>query len=145
VSAWLIAAILTFAPLLQSSQPSSSNQKKAGPPPPITIVGCVGGGASPGAPLTITSLDRTVMYKLAGMNMRRYIGQRVSIVGTSDSKKVKIVGGLVPSPNAAAQAGALDPAKAAIAAEPLSTAAKQDQTLPEFKVKSVQTLQGGCE
>ena len=143
MNTWLLAAVLALAPLAQSSQPST--QKKAGPPPPVTLVGCVGGGASPGAPLTITSLDHTLAYKLSGMNMRRYIGQRVSIVGTSDTRRLKIVGGLTPSPNAAAQAGALDPAQAAIAAEPLSTAAKQDQTLPEFKVKSVQTLQGGCE
>ena len=140
MTVWLVAVLLAFAPA-----PAPSAQKKAAPPPPVTLVGCIGGGASPGAPLTITSLDRTVMYKLSGMSMRKYIGQRVSIVGSSDQKKLKIVGGFVPSANAAAQAGALDPAKAAILAEPLSTAAKQDQQLPEFKVKSVQTLQGACE
>jgi hypothetical protein len=139
----MMLILLTAAAL--AAAPQQPAPKKTAPPPPLTLTGCIGGGKAPGDPLTITSVDRTIVYRLSGMNMRRYIGQRVSIVGTSDPRRLKIVGGLTPSPNAAAQAGALDPAKAAIAAEPLSTAAKSDQQLPELRVKSVQRLEGGCQ
>lgn len=136
--AWLVAGAIAAAA-------QSAPARKAAPPPPITVTGCVGGGKAPGDPLTLTSVDRTIVYRLTGLNMRRYIGQRVSLVGSNEVRRFRIVGGLTPSPNAAAQAGALDPAKAAIAAEPLSTAAKSNQQLPEFRVKSVQPIAGACE
>ena len=145
---WLAAAVgvpmLTVAMAAQSG--TTADKKPAPKPAPtvVTLTGCVGGGKSAGAPLTLTSADGTVAYKLSGKNMRKYLGQQVTITGSNDTRRLKIVGGLVPSANAAAQAGALDPARAAVAADPLSTAAKDDQQLPEFRVKSVQTSGASC-
>lgn len=143
------AAILLIAATLAAQNDSSADKKKPAPKPAtpstVTISGCVGGGKSAGDPFTLTSGDGTIAYKLSGKNMRQYLGRQVTIVGSNDTRRLKIVGGLYPSPNAAAQAGALDPGRAAVAADPLSTAAKNDQQLPEFIVKAVQTTGASCQ
>ena len=57
-------------------------------------------------------------------------------------RHVRIVGGLYPSANVAAQAGAIDPARAAVAALPGSPATG---TAPvEVRVQRVQRLSGSC-
>jgi hypothetical protein len=54
-----------------------------------------------------------------------------------------IKGGLLPNPNVAAQAGAMDPARAAMASAG-GAAGPGAVDLPEFKVKSVRPVSGGC-
>ena len=153
ISCALAVAMFTAALAAQgASSPSQSPEQKAAEKkpaakPPTTVValtGCVGGGRSAGEPFTITSDDGTIAYKLSGKNMRQYLGHRVTIVGSNDTRRLKVVGGLYPSPNVAAQAGALSATKAAVAADPISTAAKTDQQLPEFRVKSVQSSGASC-
>jgi len=146
---WL--AVVVGIPMLTvglAAQNGTNAEKKPAPKPAppsiVTLTGCVGGGKSAGDPFTLTSKDGTVAYKLSGKNMRQYLGRQVTIVGNNDTRRVKIVGGLVPSANVAAQAGAMDPTRAAVAADPLSTAAKDDQQLPEFRVKAVQTSGESC-
>jgi hypothetical protein len=84
-----------------------------------------------------------VTYRLTGTAVRDYVGQTVLIVGGSASKKLTIRGGLVPSPNVAAQAGAMDPARAAVASQG-GSAGPGSVELPEFKVKSVRQVSGSC-
>lgn len=72
-------------------------------------------------------------YRLRGVDLKLYAGHRV-----------RIVGGLLPSPNVAAQAGALDPAQSSMvdaggAPRPGTT------PLPEFQVKRVKRLGGLCD
>ena len=146
---WLAAVVgipmLTVGLAAQSGTTAEKKpEAKPAPPSVVTLTGCVGGGKSAGDPFTLTSADGTVAYKLSGKNMRQYLGRQVTIVGNNDTRRLKIVGGLVPSANAAAQAGAMDPTRAAVAADPLSTAAKNDQQLPEFRVKAVQTSGQSC-
>lgn len=57
-------------------------------------------------------------YRLSGRSLSKYSGMSVQVVGVIDTKKLKVSGGLWPSPNVAAQAGAIDPAQAAVAALP---------------------------
>ena len=154
ISCALAVAMFTAALAAQGASSPSQNpeqkgaEKKPAPAkPPTTVValtGCVGGGRSAGEPFTITSDDGTIAYKLSGKNMRQYLGHRVTIVGSNDTRRLKVVGGLYPSPNVAAQAGALSATKAAVASDPISTAAKTDQQLPEFRVKSVQSSGASC-
>jgi len=146
---WLAAVVgiqmLTVGMAAQSETTAEKKpQPKPAPPAIVTLTGCVGGGKSAGEPFTLTSGDGTVAYKLSGKNMRQYLGRQVTIVGNNDTRRLKIVGGLVPSANVAAQAGAMDPTRAAVASDPLSTATKNDQQLPEFRVKAVQTSGASC-
>ena len=68
------------------------------------------------------------------------------MVGATLGRNLTIRGGLLPSPNVAAQAGAMDPAKAAIANMPGATAgAEGSVVLPEFRVARVRALDGACQ
>ncbi len=140
----------TFAAALlaaQTGSTSSQEKKPASTPAPktLSLVGCVGGTGAPGNPYTLSDPKEGIAYRLTGTNMKRYVGQRVEILGGTDQKRLKIVGGLTPSPNVAAQAGAMDPTRAAVAADPLSTTGKSDQPLPEFRVRTVRPLGKSCE
>ena len=83
-------------------------------------------------------------YRLTGVKLRDYLGQRVTIAGdVVETKRLTIKGGLTPNPNVAAQAGAMDPARAAVASAG-GAAGPGTVDLPEFKVKSVRPVSGGC-
>ena len=123
---------------------SSAQQKKEAAPKPITLSGCV--GRDPSAPNQYTLSDETgaATYRLSGMDVRSYFGQRVQIVGgVPERRRLKIVGGLQPSANAAAQAGAIDPVRAATEAAG-GSAGPGNVQLPEFRVKSVRPVSGTC-
>jgi hypothetical protein len=107
----------------------------------ITLSGCVNRDVSTAGAFTFAETDTGSKYRLTGMGMRKYVGQRVEIVG-GPGRRLTVRGGLVPSPNAAAQAGALDPTRAAIAGMPAGTGTTQ---LPEFRVTRVRSLGGSCE
>ena len=116
---------------------------------PITLIGCVQPSAS--APNQFTLADdgapkRLAHYRLSGANVKKYAGARVEIVGAVVNQRLKIVGGLLPSPNAAGQAGAMDPTRAAIAGGAGGTnSGTGNADLPEFRVKSVRPVAGACE
>jgi hypothetical protein len=83
-------------------------------------------------------------FRLSGINMSDYVGRRVQIGGAvPDSKKLVIKGGLTPNANVAAQAGSIDPVRAAVASAG-GAAGPGTVDLPEFKVKSVRPVSGGC-
>jgi hypothetical protein len=85
--------------------------------------------------------DEGEIYALKGVNLRDYIGKQVEITG-SPSKGLKIVGGLYPSPNVAAQAGGHDHTQEAMAAQ-AGPNANQPRPPTEFNVKSVRAI-GAC-
>jgi len=83
-------------------------------------------------------------YRLTGIKLSDYVGQRVQLAGAVvENKRLVIKGGLLPNANVAAQAGAMDPARAAVASAG-GTAGPGTVDLPEFKVKSVRPVSGGC-
>jgi hypothetical protein len=108
----------------------------------VALVGCV--SANPGQPggFMLSEADQLSQYKLTGSNMRDYAGKRVQIYGEAP-KRLKVVGGLYPTPNAAAQGGK-DPVKDAMAAATPANTPGGSAALPEFKVKSVQVVAGAC-
>ncbi len=142
--------VLAFAAttLAQDATSSSSPQAKTDKTEKdstkiATLVGCVARGDTPNH-FTLSD-PQSGKYLLSGSRLGRYVGQRVQLSGTRDSSKLRIVGGLLPSPNVAAQAGAIDPVKAAVAAAPGGpSSGTGDGELPRFRVKSVQTVGGGC-
>jgi len=123
-----------------SAQSKTANDRR---PKTVTLTGCVERGSSPNQFIITDELNGK--YEISGSQIGRYLGQRVEIAGSPDTGRLRIKGGLYPNPNVAAQAGAMDPARAAVAAMPGGPGAGTgDVALPSLKVKSVKTLDGGC-
>lgn len=141
----LAGATAAFAARAQST---SSAPLQTAPKKPadknVTLVGCVGGDTTDTGPFTLSDAKEGTTYRLSGTDMREYSGRRVQIVGAVESKRVHIAGGLVPSANAAAQAGALDPARAQREGSGGTGAGLGSVQLPEFRVKRVRALTGSC-
>jgi len=117
----------------QTSPPSTQTQRPEKPATPMVLVGCVAAaaGEANADQLTLADEKAGVTYRLNGTKLDSYTGHRV-----------RIVGGLYPSANVAAQAGSIDPTKAAVAA---ATATETGTTpLQEFRVKEVRQLRGSC-
>jgi hypothetical protein len=126
---WLTATNGT--PSRQASPPSTQTTTPDQPEKPLVVVGCVASDQARSDQFTLADEKAGTTYRLNGTKLATYNGRRV-----------RIVGGLYPSDNVAAQAGAIDPSKAAIAA---STAAEtRAPQLPEFHVKEVRPLRGSC-
>jgi len=109
----------------------------------ITLSGCVERGETTPGQFTLSDKEDGSTYRLTGTDVRQYIGRRVQIVGGVASRRFTIVGGLTPNANVAAQAGAMDPVRAATAAAG-GAAGPGTVALPEFKVKSVRPVSGSC-
>jgi hypothetical protein len=124
-------------------QPGTASTKQSAKP--LTLSGCI--SASPNETGLFTLSDtkqgnrQGTKYKLVGTDVREYVGQHVEVSGVAP-RRMQIVGGLYPSANIAAQAGAIDPNQAAIAAA--SGPAAGGRPLVEFRVKSVRAIPGAC-
>lgn len=116
-----------------SNQPSKNG--------PVTLNGCVEASQMAKNAFTLDEDGRT--YMLKGVDVRDFVGKQVEVIGAVP-KRLTIVGGLYPSANIAAQAGAIDPTKAAMAAQSGPTSQSPKPTV-EFTVKSVRLLSGGCD
>jgi hypothetical protein len=129
----LAAVLLTCAPLASAQPPAKK-------PTTLTLDGCV--AKSETATNLFTLTDGTDIYRLTGLDVRDYVGRRVQ-VATGAPRRLVIKGGLFPSPNVAAQAGAMDPSRAATAATDASAAAGTGR-LPEIRVRSIKPIAGSC-
>ena len=87
-------------------------------------------------------------FELTGIDARKYVGKRVEAKGTA--RRLRIVGGLWPTPNIAAQAGSVDPLQTTIAAMPGSgTRGTEPGTaaappVAELRVERIRTIKGRC-
>ena len=109
----------------------------------LTLVGCVEKGNTPNQ-FTLSD-DESGKYVVTGARIGRYVGLRVEIAGVSDNPRFKVKGGLWPTANVAGQAGAIDPARAAVAAQPGGPASATGEVdLPKIVVKSVRALDARC-
>ncbi len=135
-----IVAIITL--VATTSFAAQTKSKKTPAPKTITLSGCV---AEDATSKDLIIQDKSGPYRLSGMNVRDYLGQQVELAGAVyESKKLVIKGGLVPSPNAAAQAGAIDQTQIANETHG-GSAPTGDVQLPEFRVKSIRPLGTGCK
>jgi hypothetical protein len=142
-----MVAIFAAALLLAQAQ-QAPPAPKPDPKAPITMNGCVTrdytDSKNASAYTFVDSVDGG-RYHLNGKSLSKYSGMSVEVVGIVDTKKVKVVGGLWPSPNVAAQAGAIDPGKAAIAALPGGTTTGVGNVeLPTLNVQRLSLGQGEC-
>jgi hypothetical protein len=143
IGALLMAAASVAAAQQPAAPPSSSPKADKNAAKTLTLSGCVARGMGQPNQFTLDD-DQNGKYQLSGNQIGRYVGQRVEIAGTTDTSKLKVKGGLWPTPNVAAQGG--DPVRAAIASQPGGGASGTgDASLPSFRVKSVKALEGGCQ
>jgi hypothetical protein len=139
------ALALTVAGTSSLLAQRKTTDKPAAKPAPkmITLSGCVIRGETTPGQYTIEDKEAGLTYRLTGTDVRDYIGRRVELAGGVPSRRFTIVGGLTPNPNVAAQAGDMDPARAAMAAAG-GAAGPGTIQLPEFRVKSVRPVSGAC-
>ena len=97
----------------------------------LVLVGCVAAEGTSANRFTLSDTKTGVRYRLTGKPVALYSGRRV-----------RIIGGLYPSANVAAQAGGIDPTKAAMAAAQPSGIGRADPV--EFTITSVRPLSGAC-
>ena len=122
----------------------AAQTKTAAPPRPktLSLTGCVVRGESGPNEYTISDPAEGA-YRLTGMKLRDYVGLRVRVAGAVDRRKLVIRGGLLPNANVAAQAGSIDPVEAAVA-NAGGAAGPGNVQLPEFRVKGIRPVEGGC-
>ena len=121
-----------------------SAQKPAKPPKTITLSGCVERDATKPEDFKLTDVKAKKTYRLVGADFREYLGRRVQIDGGVVVKGLKISGGLQPNANIAAQAGALDPSRAAVQAATAGSTVGPTTDVQDFKVKTIRPA-GACE
>ena len=138
---FLLALTLTAAAAAASAQPPA----KSKPPKVLTLTGCVEQDLA--APDQFTLVDKSdgTKYRVTGKDFREYLGRPVQLDGGIALKGVKVVGGLTPNPNIAAQAGAIDPSRAAVQAATTPAPPGRDIDIQEFKVKQIKSLGGTCQ
>ena len=137
VAFWLVVSAGGAA--AQSRQPSKDA------PTNIELTGCV--SLTPGASGQFAIVDAASgnAYRLSGKGIRKYAGQRVTVVGGPQKRRLGVRFGLWPSPNVAAQAGAIDPAQESIARQPGGPASGAESKLPEFHVVRMRGVEGACQ
>jgi len=143
-----ILPVVAAAVLLAQAQPSQPAEKKD-PNAPVTMSGCVERDytdAKNASAYTFVNSADASRYRLAGKSVSKYSGMSVQVVGVVDTKKLKVAGGLWPSPNVAAQAGVFDPSgSAAVAALPGGpTTGVGNVELPILNVTRLSLGQGEC-
>ena len=141
----LAGAVATLAAAPASPQTPSPPTAKPDPNKPVTMSGCVVRDLAAASQFTFTDNTDGSRYRLTGRDVSKFAGRPLQIVGVVDTRRLKIVGGLTPSPNIAGQAGAIDPGKAAVAALGGGTTGSGSGDLPTFKVARVSAAQGECK
>lgn len=138
----LALAASVAAAAAQTSEPAKSD-KKTIKPKSVTLIGCVDTDDTAPGQLTFADAKDGTVYRLSGTDARQYVGHRVQVSGAPHPNRVKVRIGLLPSPNVAGQAGAIDPARAAIAEQGADRGTGTVE-LPEFSVTTVKPVNGKC-
>jgi hypothetical protein len=131
------------APMLAQSGGAAKESSKVDDSA-VTLVGCVSGKPLASGDYTFLDGVTGTKYRLSGKGAKKFAGQQVEIVSAKD-KKFVVKGGLYPSPNVAAQAGALDPGQEAIARQPGGPSSGTGSELPEFRFSRVRAVPGACQ
>ena len=111
----------------------------------VELTGCVSGSPSATGQFAFVDGASGGTYRLNGKDVRKYAGQRVRLVGDPNSKRPRFRFGLWPSPNVAAQAGAMDPAQESIARQTGGAASTPEASFPELRVIRMRGVEGACQ
>ena len=144
----LLVVVLAGATAAFAAQAGAQNKSPSSDKPdrnkPVTMNGCVVRDLAGNSQFMFTDNTDGTRYRLSGRDVSKFAGQPLQIVGVVDTRKLRVAGGLTPSPNVAAQAGAIDPGKAAVAALGGGTTGSGSADLPTFRVARVSAAQGEC-
>ena len=141
----LVVAMLACQPAAPGSAQTTKQSGKESPKE-MRLNGCISRDQVRPGQFNFLDDDSGGRYRVTGKNFKKFVGQRVEIVGGPPGKGITFKTGLWPSPNVAAQAGALDPAKAAVANLPGGAAdAVGASPLPEFRVIRLKGVEGACQ
>jgi hypothetical protein len=142
----LVAAILVFQPASAGYAQSPGTPAAKDASKELRLSGCISADGTRPGQFNFLDSDSGGRYHVTGKNLKKFVNQRVEIVGGPPGKGVTFKTGLWPSPNVAAQAGAIDPAQAAIARMPGGAAdAPGANPLPEFRVTRLRGVEGACQ
>ena len=146
MSGYLISSALATMFALQSGSAPAPATPGGKDPKEIRLNGCIARDRIMPGQFTFLDNEGGGKYRLTGKGLKNFVGRRVEIIGGPPGKRITFRTGLLPSPNVAAQAGALDPAQAAIANLPGGAAdANANVPLPEFRVIRLRNVEGACQ
>ncbi|HTI40946.1 MAG TPA: hypothetical protein VL693_03895 [Vicinamibacterales bacterium] len=149
MSGFLTGSLVTAMLVLQAAATASAQDAKTPAKEAskeLRLNGCISRDARTPGQFNFREDDSGDRYRLTGKNLKKFVGQRVEIVGGPPGKGITFKTGLWPSPNVAAQAGAMDPAQAAVARMPGGAAdAPGASALPEFHVIRLRGVEGACQ
>jgi hypothetical protein len=129
----LLVLLAATATAQTNLPPSSATAPPAKEDKPLVLVGCVVSDTTSTDHFTLSDPKAGVSYRLRGMNVSTYFGRRV-----------RIIGGLFPSANVAAQAGAIDSASTAMAILDANRNMTGQFEPLEFRITRVMPLTGTC-
>jgi hypothetical protein len=139
----VLAAVLALQPGMAAAQAPAATKDA---PKEVRLNGCIGRDKGLPGDFTFLETESSEKFRLTGKGLKDFVGHRVEIVGGPPGKRVTFRTGLLPSTNTAAQAGALDPAVAAVANLPGGAAdANGKAPLPEFHVVRLRAVEGACQ
>ena len=140
-----LSATLGAVLVIVSGATTAAQEQTKTPSTSVELTGCV--SLSPSASGQFAFVDGASggTYRLSGKGIRKYAGQKVTIVGDPNSKRLRFRTGLWPSPNVAAQAGALDPAQESIARHSGGAGSMPDANFPELRVVRMRGADGACQ
>jgi hypothetical protein len=149
MSGFLTGSLVTAMLVLQAAATASAQDAKTPAKEAskeLRLNGCISRDARTPGQFNFREDDSGDRYRLTGKNLKKFVGPRVEIVGGPPGKGITFKTGLWPSPNVAAQAGAMDPAQAAVARMPGGAAdAPGASALPEFHVIRLRGVEGACQ
>jgi len=141
----MVVAIPLIAALMFGSAPAEGQKKKPATPKVVSLTGCVERDEAAPDQYTVTDKTEGVKYRVTGKDFREYLGRSVQVDGGVVVKGIVIKGGLQPTANIAAQAGSIDPSRAAVEAQTSGATTGTNTNLQEFRVKTIRTTSGSCK
>jgi hypothetical protein len=110
------------------------------------LTGCVSVRPAASGEFTIVDSETGGAFRLSGRGIQKYAGRHVTVEGSPPTNRLGFRFGLWPSPNTAAQAGALDPAQESISRQPGGGTSSADSSrLPELRVQRIRIVGGSCD
>ena len=127
------------------AQQTAPTKKPLKTPKNITLTGCIEPDPAQPGRFMMTDTSAGTRYHVFGKSFREYLGRPVELDGGIEVKGLKISGGLRPNANIAGQAGAIDPAQAAVQAATSESTTGTPIDVQEFRVKTIRPASGTCQ